>query len=234
MTGLAAASRLPCEPASSRGGRAVDWRRFRRMSAWELYVDAAQAEALVALRGQLEEAIRRSADPTVVGRRVAAVLLDGAAEAAIGTCLAAINITPPDNSLEDAYSRLVDALKQQGLPDAYRFPGWPDVRRLRRVRNDAQHHQIPPDHTTLVNWTASVQRFVEALVEKTFGEPLSLIARSAVIRDPELREGFESAEEAQLRGDSLEVVRAVERTFRAARSKWEAEQRDATGHMRRR
>lgn len=39
--------------------------------------------ALVSVRGLLEAAIRHIADASVIGRRVAAVLLDGAAEAAM-------------------------------------------------------------------------------------------------------------------------------------------------------
>jgi hypothetical protein len=120
--------------------------------------EAVEAEALIALRGQLEEAITRTSDSTLVGRRVSAVLLDGAAEAAISTCLARFNLTPGDrDTLEDSYSQLNQHLKDLGrLHSGAGVRGWPDVRRVRRVRNGAQHHQIPPDHETLVTWSASV------------------------------------------------------------------------------
>lgn len=139
-------------------------------------VSAADAGSLVTLRGLLEEATRRTADSTELGRRVATILLDGAAEAAIAIALAKFNIALDErDTLETGYSKLVEQIKASGLLHQQSgVIGWPDVRSLRRVRNNAQHHQIPPDHATIVKWSASVQRFVEAVVDLVFSIPFSL------------------------------------------------------------
>lgn len=197
--------------------------------------EAAEAEALIALRGQLEEAITRASDSTLVGRRITAVLLDGAAEAAIATCLARFNLTPDRDTLENSYSQLIQHLKNGGkLDSAAGVRGWPDVRRLRRVRNDAQHHQIPPDHETLVTWSASVQRFVEDAVRRSFGRELSLVTRAETIRDEELRSGFAEAESNLQRDATVDTVRSLMDVFKKALSKWKAEHEDATRQSTRR
>lgn len=191
-------------------------------------VDPAEADALIALRTLLEEAILRCADPSAVGRRIAVVLLDGAAEAAIGLCLAHFDVSSADK-LDGSHSKLVEQLRVVGtLGATERLPGWTDVSRLRRVRNNAQHHQVTPDHATLVAWTASVQRFVDAAVRCAFGLGLSQVTRSGAITDPELRAQFHAAELELTEGRTAGAIRSLTTVFRSARAKWEAEYRDAT------
>lgn len=191
---------------------------------------AADAAALVTLRMLLEEAVQRSADGTPTGRRICIILLDGTCEASIALGLGQFNDAPGEkDSLQDIYSRLVGHLKAAGsLSPNGGIPGWPDIKRLRRVRNDAQHHQIPPDHATLVGWSASVQRFVESVINRALEVQLSLVVLADSICDPGLRQAFGSAEQLLIAGDYASTVRELQDVFRSAREKWDAEHRDAT------
>ena len=189
---------------------------------------AAEVEALVAIRALMEESLRRTTDPSVLGRHVSVVLLDGVCEAVVALGLAKFNDGPSEkDTLNTLYSRLLNHLRTtHPLPGG--ISGWPDVRRLRRLRNDAQHHQIPPDHQTLVRWSASVQRFVQAVVELTFDTELALVTLAQSIADPELRAAFARAEERAVSGEPVEAVSALSDAFNKARLKWADEHRDAT------
>ncbi len=189
---------------------------------------AAEVESLVGVRSLMEESFRRTTDPTVLGRHVAVILLDGVCEAVVALGLAKFNDGPSEkDSLHTLYGRLLNHLRTtHPLPGG--IPGWADVRRLRRLRNDAQHHQIPPDHHTLVRWSASVQRFVQAVVELTFDTEISLVTLSESIADPELRSAFARAEERAVSGEPVEAVLALRDAFNKARLKWADEHRDAT------
>lgn len=192
-------------------------------------LDPGVAEALITLRGLLEEAVTRTGDPTPIGRRVAVVLLDGAVETAIATCLAQFNDAPRErDDLTALHSRLVDHLRAAGrLATMGGIESWPEVRRLRRARNAAQHHQIPPDHATMIAWSGTAQRFIESAVNLTFQLSLSDVLLAGAIDDPDLGAWFKEAETELARGRHLETVRALRRAFSAARQKWEVEQRDA-------
>lgn len=189
-----------------------------------------EIEALVALRALMEEGMRRSADASVVGRRVAVVVLDGAVESAIGACLDHLGATMAEGDrLEGGYSRLLDWLRAAGAITATAgLPAWGDVRRLRRIRNEAQHHGIAPDHETLVRSTAAVQAFVEGAVATTFGTDLSLVTLSEALATPSLAAGFREAERLLDEEDAVATIKALTAVFDDARGRFEAEHRDAS------
>jgi hypothetical protein len=187
--------------------------------------------ALVAVRGLLEEAVRRTADVSVIGRRVAAVLLDGAAEAAMATALAAFNDSPTErDNFDELRRRLVDHLHDAGrLEPGKKLDGWPEVRRLRLVRNGAQHHQIPPDHETLVGWTASVQRFVAHVIDAAYGADVLAITAADAIGDEVIRSQFGEAERLIAAGEVAAGVKALSGAFSDARQRWQEQHRRAMG-----
>lgn len=187
--------------------------------------------ALVSVRGLLEEAVRRTADVSVIGRRVAAVLLDGAAEAAIATALAAFNDSPRErDSYDELCRRLVAHLHDAGrLQPGKKLDGWPDVRRLRLVRNGVQHHQIPPDHETLVGWTASVQRFVAHVIDAAYGLDVLAITAADAIGDEVIRSQFGEAERLIAAGEVAAGVKALSGAFSNARRRWQEQHRRAMG-----
>jgi hypothetical protein len=191
--------------------------------------------ALVAVRGLLEEAVRRTADVSVIGRRVAAVLLDGAAEAAMATALAAFNDSPRErDSLDELRRRLVDHLHHAGqLEPGQKLDGWPEVRRLRLVRNGVQHHQIPPDHETLVGWTASVQRFVAHVIDAAYGLDVLAITAADAIGDEVIRSQFGEAERLIAAGEVAAGVKALSGAFSDARRRWQEQHRRAMGVLQR-
>jgi hypothetical protein len=187
--------------------------------------------ALVAVRGLLEEAVRRTADVSVIGRRVAAVLLDGAAEAAMATALAAFNDSPTErDNFDELRRRLVDHLHDAGrLEPGKKLDGWPEVRRLRLVRNGVQHHQIPPDHETLVGWTASVQRFVAHVIDAAYGLDVLAITAADAIGDEVIRSQFGEAERLIAAGEVAAGVKVLSGAFSDARQRWQEQHRRAMG-----
>src|SRR5688500_13039876 len=107
-------------------------------------LSVSEIEALISLRSLYEEAVQRSADVSLTGRHVATILRDGAVEAAISVCRARYLESPKSaESLDKSYSNLLKALRTDH-PELPGLQAWPDVWRLHRARNDAQHHQIPP------------------------------------------------------------------------------------------
>lgn len=191
----------------------------------------AEAEAIVAVRGLLDEALSRVADSTVVGRRVAAVLMDGAAEAAMATGLARFNESPTErDKFDDLRRRLTEHLRAAGrLNPTEGFDGWADVRRLRLVRNNAQHHQIAPDHQTLVAWSAGVRRFVGHVIAAAFEVELITVSAASAIEHDELRVRFVEAEEARAQGDTRAAVNLLRRVFGDAQRLWDQQRRAAIG-----
>jgi hypothetical protein len=183
------------------------------------------------VRGLLEEAIRRTADASVIGRRVAAVLLDGAAEAAMATAMAAFNDSPNErDSLDELQRRLVEHLHAAGrLRRHEKLDGWPDVRRLRRVRNGAQHHQIAPDHQTLVAWAASVQRFIAHVIVAAYDVNVLAVTAADAIEDEQIRAEFGKAEASIAASDIAEGVKTLSHAFSAARKLWQQQHRRALG-----
>lgn len=179
---------------------------------------AREAEALVSLRGLLDEAVHRVADRTIVGRRVAAVLLDGAAEAALGVGLAAFDVVPSTNAnFEKLEQQLVEEVRP--LIGSRRFAGRAEVHRLHRVRNDAQHLQIPPDHETLVRWSASVEAFVADIVTSVYRVDLRTVTASAAVGDKEIREAIADAESC-LDSDPRAAVDHLRAAFGTAVHRW--------------
>ena len=191
----------------------------------------AEAEAIVAVRGLLDEAIVRAGDSSVVGRRVAAVLMDGAAEAAMAVGLAQFDDAPTrTTNFDELHRRLMEHLREVGHLKANEgLDGWADVKRLRQVRNNAQHQQIPPDHQTLVSWTGAVRRFVAHVVATSYQVELSTISAAAAIEHEELRGRFIEAEDAQAAGDTRTVIGQLSTVFDMARRLWDSQRRTATG-----
>lgn len=189
----------------------------------------AEAEAIVAIRGLLDEAVSRSSDSTVVGRRVAAVLMDGAAEAAMAAGLSKCNDSPKDrDGLDELRRRLVEHLRTAGrLGSTENFDGWADVRRLRMARNGAQHHQIPPDHQTLVGWSGGVRRFVAHVVAAAFDAEISSVSAGSSIAHDELRARFMQAERAQAQGEPREAVEHLQQVLNAALRLWNEQRKVA-------
>lgn len=191
----------------------------------------AEAEAIVAIRGLLDEAVSRTADSTVMGRRVAAVLLDGAVEAALGAGLSKFNDSPRKNdALDELRQRLTEHLRATGrLKPSENLDGWADVKRLRLARNLAQHQQIPPDHQALAGWSGGVRRFVGHVVAAAFDAELAAVSAASAIMHDDLRAGFEQAEEARAQGETRTAVEALQRVLDDAVRLWNQQRRDAGG-----
>lgn len=180
------------------------------------------AQSLVVLRGLLDEGVARSRDGSVIGRRVASVLLDGAAEAALMTALDALNVPLKGReTLEELHGKLTQTLRSIGLlGESQDLGGWPGVRRLHRVRNAAQHHQIAPDHQSLVEWTKSVDAYVAHVVFASMSCQLRLVTAADAIVDDNLRRRFRAAELLLEAGDFSESVAEAAAVFHAARGQW--------------
>lgn len=191
----------------------------------------AEAEAIVTVRSLLDEAIVRASDSTVVGRRIAAVLMDGAAEAAMTVGLAQFDDAPTKTtSFEELHRRLTEHLRAaKRLRASEGLDGWADVKRLRQVRNNAQHQQIPPDDQTLVSWTGAVRRFVTHVVAASYQVELTNISAATSIEHDELRGLFTEAEAARAAGDTRTVVGTLVRVFDTARRLWDSQRKEATG-----
>lgn len=186
-----------------------------------------ETEALVSLRSLLGEAMQRSSDRSITGRHVATILLDGAAEAAIGVCRSKFLQSPKgQESLDKSYSKLLEALRVNH-PDLLGVAAWPEVWRLHRARNAAQHHQIPPDHEVLVRWASSVGSFVDDAVALAFGIRLTRVNRASAIANDDLRATYGTAEDALASGDSVSAVRLLRDAFNDAVRSYKRQHHDA-------
>ncbi|HEX4863415.1 MAG TPA: hypothetical protein VFV02_05045 [Acidimicrobiales bacterium] len=184
-----------------------------------------EAERLVSLREFMEEGIRRSSDRSAIGRRAAIVILDGAVEAAMGACLDKYGDDWGER-LEDGYSKLVSHLRDSGGSPT-RISAWPEVRRLRRARNNAQHHGVTPDADDLTRWSGAVLTFVESVIFATFKLELSLVCLADALATEELRGEFRIAEQRLAEGDTMGTISQLALVFSEARRRWDNEHRSA-------
>lgn len=145
--------------------------------------------------------------------------------------LARFNDAPTErDKFDELRRRLTEHLREAGrLGASEGLDGWADIRRLRLVRNNAQHHQIPPDHQTLVSWSGGVRRFVAHVVAAAYQVELATVSVASAIEHDELGGLFAEAEAAQARGETRTVVGLLESVFGQARRLWDSQRRAAIG-----
>lgn len=182
------------------------------------------AQRLATLRFLLEDAVRRSADSSEIGRHAAVQQLQNACEQGLIICLSAMSIEHKETDrLEDMWSRLCDQLPHGPWKQR---AGFQEIRNLNASRNQSHHKGIVPDHAQLVGWAGRAQRFLDVIVTQVFDVSLLTHTSAAAIQSPEIRELVAKAEDLVVCKKYKEAVRAIEEAFTASVDRWRRQRQD--------
>ena len=176
-------------------------------------------EQLVVLRFMVAEAVLRVRDATVLGRHTSVILLQNVCEFAMVLALDARGAGHSDkDAFETLYSKVVGQLDiDSRWKNRCR---WNDVRQLNRVRNEAHHHGITPDHDQLTRHATAAQVFVSTLVLEAFGVDLDTVRRSDSVVHPAVRSQLAAGENALALRDPVAATQAAGRALNLARTAW--------------
>ncbi len=186
-------------------------------------IDATTRERLQDLRLLLEEAQRRAADSTRLGRHAALILLDGSVEFAL--LLAAAELGEPPKTRFPEQVRVVT----EALGSGVTLEGLKGIGELHGMRNEAQHRGTRADGAQLPRWSTDAERFIGSVVAAVFRLNLRDVLVADAISDADLRQLLSEAETA-LADDPLAAFDGVVAAFNGARCRWRAQREQAMGY----
>ncbi|MEU7846929.1 hypothetical protein AB0B69_05935 [Micromonospora parva] len=151
-----------------------------------------------------------------ITRLVAVILLDAVNERA--THLAATTLGV-EISAKSKFEDLVAKVKET-LGPSWQTTAWPEIRRLHRVRNNAQHEGAGADRDEIAGWRAATERYTKALVHAVFDVDIDRVMLGEAIDNVEIRAALIAAEENLRRGDASSAISETTRAFTMARDLW--------------
>lgn len=179
------------------------------------------AEQLIALRINLDDALRRAHRASKYRRGHAIVGLDACVERASALVSTDLGLSNPKNNQLDGFiSNLAGAFGSEWVPGVL-----PDIRQLRRARNAAQHEGLEPDREQIPRWASAVETYVSSLVEAHFGVDIRRVVRSDAVSDSSLRTRVSDSEIALDQEQYGTCVQYSAIAYSEALSKWNALQR---------
>lgn len=155
----------------------------------------ADRQRLLALRLLMLEAQARATDPTLVGRHLSVLLLDGCCERAMEMSARHLGVQKRQANFHRLYETLVSTLA------SWRPTGWKGVSDLHESRNHVQHSGIPVDRDLIPMWATDADRFIRGLIAEAFRVELSAVTLAEAVEDSGLRAHFAGAEGRLVDGD---------------------------------
>jgi hypothetical protein len=188
-------------------------------------LDYATRARLQRVRFLLLEAVARSQDLTDIGVHTAAILLDGACEAAMFLAAQERGLGV-EKSFPTTLNRLV---ADRGA--GWFAPGRAGVEQLHAARNAAQHQGVLIAEGQLSTWAADAQRFVESLVAAVFKVELDEVLLAEAVAHPEIRVHLVDAETHLDAGDPSTSFASVINAFELGRRQWRGQREQGFGSL---
>jgi hypothetical protein len=161
-------------------------------------LDDATRKKLVLVKQLYEQALRQAAPHTSIMDRIMAVIgFDLAMETALKA--AAITIDPrlrPGDLSGDLVPRCEQVFRNAGVL----YPPIGNMRRIRSVRNDAQHEARYPNDTDLNDCRVYARDILNHILTEVWGESLETISLIDLIQNDHVKHFFIRAEEELAKG----------------------------------